>query len=53
MWIHHIGQIGIGLFIGLIGIHLGLHFYFKAKKRQQDAQKTADKQSSAENIDNK
>jgi len=46
MWIHHIGEIGIGLFVGLFGIHIALHFYLQAKKRNQNAQKKASEESS-------
>lgn len=45
MWIHHIGEIAIGLFILLFGAHIALHLIFKAKKRKMDREK-AEKASS-------
>lgn len=36
MWIHHIGEIMIGVFGLLILVHFGLHFYFKAVKRKKE-----------------
>ncbi len=34
MWINYIGEIAMGLFIFLLAIHFGVHFYFKAQKRK-------------------
>lgn len=42
MWINHIGEIMMGVFILLIAAHFGLHFYFKSVKRKKaKQQKTA------------
>ena len=38
MWIHHIGEIMIGVTILLVVAHLGAHFYFKARHRRRKAQ---------------
>ncbi len=35
MWIHHIGEIMIGLTIALIIAHLGAHAYIKHRKRKR------------------
>ena len=34
MWIHHIGEIAIGFFIGLLALHFGVHFIFKLQRRK-------------------
>lgn len=41
MWIHHIGEIMIAVFVLLIAAHFGLHLYFKNVKRKKNAQKAA------------
>ena len=37
MWIHHIGEIAIGLFVLLFAAHFGLHFLFKWQKHRRQA----------------
>jgi hypothetical protein len=34
MWIHHIGEIAIGFFIGLLALHFGVHFIFKLQRHK-------------------
>lgn len=35
MWIYHIDEIAIGVFILLLFAHFGLHLFFKIRKRKQ------------------
>jgi hypothetical protein len=46
MWIEHLGEIAIGVFVGLIAVHFGLHLLFKHQKNRRKAQKTADSNDS-------
>ena len=39
MWIHHIGEIAIGLFVLLFAAHFGLHFLFKWQKHRRQTSK--------------
>ena len=34
MWINHLGEIMAGVFVLLILAHLGLHLWFKARRRK-------------------
>jgi len=38
MWIHYIGEIMIGVTIALVAAHLGVHAYFKHRKRKRKIQ---------------
>lgn len=38
MWIHYIGEIAIGVFVGLMVLHFGVTFYFKWLKKRQTQQ---------------
>ena len=40
MWVEHIGVIMAGVFIALILAHLGLHFWFKLRKRRRQSTAT-------------
>lgn len=44
MWIHHIGEIAIGLFILLIALHFAVHFIFKAQRIKKDRIKQQESQ---------
>lgn len=44
MWIHHIGEIMIGVFFFLIAVHLVLHIVFKRQRYNED-KKIAEEQS--------
>ncbi len=39
MWIHHIGEIMIGVFVALIIVHFILHVVFKRQRHNRDKQK--------------
>lgn len=41
MWIHHIGEIMIGVSVLLVVAHLGLHFYLKARHQRRKAHEQA------------
>jgi hypothetical protein len=47
MWINHIGEIMMGVFILLIAVHFGLHFYFKSVKRKKAKQRKASSEAAA------
>jgi len=40
MWIEHIGEIMIGVFVILIAAHFGLHFWMKYQKRKMQKSNT-------------
>lgn len=41
MWIHYIGEIMLGVTIALVAAHLGVHAYFKHRKRKRKMQDEA------------
>ena len=45
MWIHHIGEIMIGVFFALIILHFILHIIFKIQRRNRDNQQATQKSS--------
>ncbi len=45
MWIHHIGEIMIGVFLALIILHFILHIIFKIQRRNLDNKQTSQKSS--------